>query len=98
MVRVTVRTPLLMGGNHETKGGSMTNHDDKVQGSTSDQLHGPSDEVLRASVRHDNGDLTIQGAAGRIRLVNGSDAWKRYNGYLEARNIDPNIDPNVEET
>jgi hypothetical protein len=70
----------------------MTNHDDNAQGSTSGHLHGPSDEVLRASVRHGNGDLTIQGAAGRIRLVSGSDAWKRYNGYLEARNIDPHVE------
>ena len=41
---------------------------------------------------HGNGDLTIQGAAGRIRLVNGSDAWKRYNNYLEGRNIDPQVE------
>ncbi len=55
-------------------------------------MHGPADEVLREAVRHDNEDLTIQSPAGKIRLVNGSEAWMRYNHYLEERNIDPRVD------
>jgi hypothetical protein len=70
----------------------MANHDNKSQGSTGSSIHGPSDEVLRETVRHDNGDLTIQSQAGKIRLVNGSDAWMRYNRYLEQRNIDPHVE------
>ena len=70
----------------------MTNHDDKTQGSTASSLHGPSDEVLRETLRHDNGDLTIQSPAGKIRLVNGSDGWMRYDRYLEGRNIDPKVE------
>jgi hypothetical protein len=70
----------------------MTNPDDKVQGSTGSSLHGPPDEVLREAVRHDNGDLTIQSRAGKIRLASGSDGWMRYNHYLEERNIDPHVE------
>ncbi len=70
----------------------MTNHDDKIHGSTGSYLHGPADEVLREAVRHDNGDLTIQSPAGKVRLVNGSEAWIRYNHYLEERNIDPHVE------
>ena len=70
----------------------MTNHDDKMQGSTGTSLHGPADEVLRAAVRHDNDDLTIQSPAGKVRLVFGSEAWMRYNRYLEERNIDPHVE------
>jgi len=70
----------------------MTNHDDKSQGSTGGFFRGPSDEVLRETIRHDDGDLTIQSDAGKIRLVNGSDGWKRYNGYLEKRNIDLHVE------
>jgi len=70
----------------------MTNHDDKTQTSTGSPFHGPSDDVLRETVRHDNGDLTIQSHAGEIRLVNGSDGWMRYNHYLEERNIDPHVE------
>ena len=69
----------------------MTKHDDKTQGSTASSLHGPSDEVLREAVRHDNGDLTIQSPAGKIRLTEGSDGWVRYNRYLEERSIDPKV-------
>ena len=70
----------------------MANHDNKSQGSTGSSIHGPSDEVLRETVRHDNADLTIQSNAGKIRLVNGSDGWMRYNRYLEERNIDPHVE------
>ena len=70
----------------------MTNQDDKIQGSTGSPFHGPSDEVLRETVRHDNGDLTIQSHAGKIRLASGSDGWMRYNHYLEERNIDPHVE------
>jgi hypothetical protein len=70
----------------------MTNHDDKIQGSTGSSWHGPSDEVLRETVCHDNGDLTIESHAGKIRLVNGSDGWMRYNRYLQERNIDPHVE------
>ena len=70
----------------------MTNHNDKIQGSTGSSWHGPSDEVLRETVRHDNGDLTIQSHAGTIRLASGSDGWMRYNRYLEERNIDPHVE------
>ena len=70
----------------------MTNHDDKIQESTASSWHGPSDEVLRETVRHDNGDLTIQSHAGKIRLASGSDGWMRYNRYLEERNIDPHVE------
>ncbi|MFV9672069.1 MAG: hypothetical protein ACNYZH_02490 [Acidimicrobiia bacterium] len=70
----------------------MTNHDDKNQGSTEGPFHGPSDEVLRETVRHDDGDLTIQSHAGKIRLASGSDGWMRYNHYLEERNIDPHVE------
>ncbi len=70
----------------------MTNHDDKPQGSTGSPFHGPSDEFLRETVRHDNGDLTIQSNAGKIRLVKDSDGWMRYNRYLEERNIDPHVE------
>ncbi len=66
----------------------MTNQDDKIEASTGIHFRGPSDEVLRETVRHDNGDLTIQSQAGKIRLPHGSDGWTRYNRYLEERNID----------
>ena len=66
----------------------MTNQDDKIQGSTGGPYRGPSDEVLRETVRNDNGDLTIQSPAGKIRLARGSDGWMRYNHYLEERSID----------
>ena len=69
----------------------MTNHDDKIQ-STGSSLHGPADEVLRETVRHNNGDLTIQSEAGKIRLASGSDGWMRYKHYLEERNIDPHVE------
>ena len=69
----------------------MTNQDDKTQGSTGSSLHGPADEVLREAMRHDNGDLTIQSPAGKVRLVNGSDGWMRYTRYLEEREIDPQV-------
>jgi hypothetical protein len=69
----------------------MTKHNEKIQGSTASSLHGPSDEVLRETVRHDNGDLTIQSPAGKVRLAKGSDGWTRYNRYLEERNIDPQV-------
>ena len=70
----------------------MANHDKKSQGSTGSSIHGPSDEVLREAVRHDNGDLTIQSHAGKIRLASGSDGWMRYSHYLEERNIDPHVE------
>lgn len=70
----------------------MTDHNNTSQRSTASSIHGPSDEVLRETVRHDNGDLTIKSHAGRIRLVNGSDGWMRYNHYLEERNIDPHVE------
>ena len=69
----------------------MTNHDDKIQGSMGSSLRGPADEVLREAVRHDNEDLTIQSPAGKVRLARGSEAWMRYNHYLEERNIDPHV-------
>ena len=70
----------------------MTNHDDKNQGNTGSPFHGPSDEVLQETVRHDNGDLTIQSHAGKIRLASGSDGWMRYSHYLEERSIDPRVE------
>ena len=70
----------------------MTNQDDKIQGSTGIPFRGPSDEVLRETVRHDNGDLTIQSQAGKIRLAHGSDGWTRYNHYLEERTINPQVE------
>ncbi len=70
----------------------MTNQNDKIQGSTGGPFHGPPDEVLRETVRHANGDLTIQSHAGKIRLASGSDGWMRYNHYLEERNIDPHVE------
>ena len=70
----------------------MADHDNKSQKGTGSSIRGPSDEVLREVVRHDNGDLTIQSHAGKIRLVNGSDGWVRYNRYLEERNIDPHVE------
>ena len=70
----------------------MTNHNQTIQIGTGSSLHGPSDEVLRQTVRHDNGDLTIQSHAGEIRLVKDSDGWTRYNRYLEERSIDPHVE------
>ena len=70
----------------------MTKGDDKIQGSMGSPFRGPSDEVLRETVRHGNGDLTIQSDAGKIRLASGSDGWMRYNHYLEERNIDPHVE------
>ena len=70
----------------------MTKGDDKIQGSAGSPFHGPSDEVLRETVLHDNGYLTIQSDAGKIRLASGSDGWMRYNHYLEERNIDPHVE------
>jgi hypothetical protein len=70
----------------------MTNHNDKIQGNTGSPFHGPSDDVLRETVRHDNGDLTIRSHAGKIRLASGSDGWMRYSHYLEERNIDPHVE------
>jgi len=70
----------------------MNDHDNKNQRSTGRWIHGPSDEVLQETVRHDNGDLTIQSHAGEIRLVDGSDGWMRYTRYLEERSIDPHVE------
>ena len=70
----------------------MTNREDKIQQSTADSLQGPSVETLRATTRHENGDLTIESNAGRIRLVNGSDGWKRYTTYLQESNIELSVD------
>jgi hypothetical protein len=70
----------------------VTNHDDRIQGSTGSPFRGPSDEVLRETVRHDNGDLTIQSDAGKVRLAGGSDGWMRYDHYLEERSIDPRVE------
>ncbi|MDX2344686.1 MAG: hypothetical protein QNL26_12595 [Acidimicrobiia bacterium] len=70
----------------------MNDHDNKSQTSTRSSIHGPSDEVLRETVRHDDGDLTIQSHAGEIRLVNGSGGWMRYTRYLEERSIDPHVE------
>lgn len=67
----------------------MTTNDDTIQDSAETYLQGPPDEVLREAIRHENGDLTIQSNAGNIRLVNGSDGWKRYTAYLETRDIEP---------
>jgi len=69
----------------------MTN-DDQIHGSTRSPFHGPSDEILRETVSHDNGDLTIQSHAGKIRLASGSDGWMRYKHYLQERNIDPLVE------
>ena len=60
-------------------------------------MHAPPDEVLRGAVRHDNEDLTIQSPAGNVRLASGSEAWRRYNRYLEERNIDLKVEERKEE-
>jgi len=70
----------------------MTEPDNTSHSSTESSIRGPSDEVLSQAVRHDNGDLTIQSDAGRIRLLKGSDGWRRYDRYLEERNIDPHVE------
>jgi hypothetical protein len=79
-------------GDGSTYHGSMTDKDDKILESAGSSLQGPPDEALRQTVLHDNGDLTIQSEAGKIRLISGSDGWKRYKGYLEARNIELDVE------
>ncbi len=70
----------------------MTSNDESNQESAGSFLQGPSDETLRGARVHDNGDLTIRSEAGEIRLVNGSDGWKRYIGYLKARSIELTVE------
>ncbi len=67
----------------------MTINDDTTRESSESHLQGTPDEVPREAVRHEDGDLTIQGNAGKIRQVSESDGWKRYTAYLETHNIDP---------
>ena len=66
----------------------MTSNDESNLETAGSFLQGPPDETLRETKVHDNGDLTIRSEAGEIRLISGSDGWKRYTGYLKVRNID----------
>jgi hypothetical protein len=70
----------------------MTSNDESNQESAGSFLQGPSDETLREARVHDNGDLTIRSEAGEIRLINGSDGWKRYTGYLKVRSIELTVE------
>jgi hypothetical protein len=70
----------------------MTSNDESNQESAGSFLQGPSDETLREARVHDNGDLTIRSEAGEIRLISGSDGWKRYTGYLKARGIELTVE------
>jgi hypothetical protein len=70
----------------------MTKNENNNEESVRSFLQGPSDETLREARTHDNGDLTIRSEAGEIRLINGTDGWKRYTGYLKVRNIEPTVE------
>ena len=70
----------------------MTSNDGSNQEEAGSSLQGPSDETLREARVHDNGDLTIRSEAGEIRLINGSDGWKRYAGYLKVRGIELTVE------
>ena len=70
----------------------MTSNDESNQEDSGSALQGPSDETLREAKVHDNGDLTIRSEAGEIRLINGSDGWKRYMGYLKVRGIELTVE------
>ncbi len=70
----------------------MTDNNDKILENAGSSLQGPPDEALREAVLHDNGDLSIRSEAGTIRLITGSDGWKRYKGYLEVRNIELDVE------
>lgn len=72
--------------------GGMTSNDDSSQQDAGSFLQGPSDETLSAAIIHENGDLTIRSEAGDIRLISGSDGWKRYMGYLKVSNIEPAVE------
>lgn len=51
-------------------------------------FEGPDDEVLARTLEHENGDLTIRGPGGRLRLPAGGHVWTRYRGYLDERGIE----------
>lgn len=48
----------------------------------------PDDEVLARTVEHDNGDLTIRGPGGSLRLPAGTASWKRHREWLDERGIE----------
>ena len=50
-------------------------------------FEGPDDEVLKRTIEHANGDLTIRGPGGRLRLPKGGATWTRYRGYIDEKKI-----------
>ncbi len=62
----------------------MSDRSDRFTGSPRDFVFGPpSDEVLRRTIEHENGDLTLRGPGGEYRLTVGTRTWERYRGYLD---------------
>jgi hypothetical protein len=49
----------------------------------------PSREVLEMTLVHENGDLTLRGPGGTMRLEKGTSTWERYTGYLADQGIEP---------
>jgi hypothetical protein len=49
----------------------------------------PAEDVLRRTLRHRNGDLTLRGPGGTLRLAHGAPVWRRYTDFLAAAGIDP---------
>ncbi|MDK1019455.1 MAG: hypothetical protein QGD89_08650, partial [Actinomycetota bacterium] len=63
---------------------------DRVTGTPADFIfEGPSDEDLERIIEHDNGDLTLRGPGGELRLTKATPTWKRHRGYLDDSRIRP---------
>ncbi len=62
----------------------MSERDNYFTGTPADfRFEGPSDEVLRQTIEHENGDLTLRGPGGELHLTKGTATWKRYRRYLD---------------
>jgi len=63
----------------------MTNRDDYMVDTPDDfRFEGPSEDVLRQTIEHSNGDLTLRGPGGEFRLTMDTPTWSRYRRLLDA--------------
>ena len=70
--------------------------EDKFAGSFGDwdfdSSPGPDIEVLRRTVSHEGGDITLNGPSGSHRLTVGTPTWKRYMRYHQEADIHPPLE------
>ena len=52
-------------------------------------FHPPSREVLERTLAHGNGDLTIRGPGGDLRLEEGTRSWEKLTEWLADDGIEP---------